>query len=66
MLWQVENYTGGQIVAKENLAVTCFCLNDILGKSVISSLLVLEFFDFYREHQGDCRWILCSYFVLTF
>lgn len=39
---QVENYAGGQTVAKENLAVACFCLNDILGKSAISSFLVLE------------------------
>lgn len=40
---QVENYADGQTVAKENLAVACFCLNDILGKFAISSFLIFKF-----------------------
>lgn len=50
-MMQVEHYTSGQTVAKENPAVACFCLNVILA--VISpyfrpyfrlpSLLVLTF-----------------------
>lgn len=30
-MMQVENYTSGQTVAKENPAVACFCLNVILA-----------------------------------